>query len=127
MRSRFSFLFEHDPRIKSGDKPCRKTAAHFSGSCLNAASYLLGRRLAWRRWTIEAAALDLAFSRRDVLAACAVRLEQQRTGPQASLLRYDDIDEHLPPMLPRVVPRTSQAFDRNDKDFPRRARNTIYL
>jgi hypothetical protein len=73
----------------------------------------------------RAAALDPVFSRKDAVAACAVRLEQQRTGPQASLLRYDDIDEHLPSMLPRVVPCTSQAFDRNDKDFPRRAKNTI--
>lgn len=79
-----------------------------------AALYLLVRRLAWRRWDTEAAVLDLVFGRRDVIAAAAQRLLQQSTGSLASLLRnllrYEDIDEHLPLVAAKAVQPAVRAI-----------------
>ncbi len=80
----------------------------------NAALYLLVRRLAWRRWNNEASVLDLVFGRSDVIAAAALRLQQQTTGSLASLLRnllrYGDIDEHLPRLAAAAVQPSVRAI-----------------
>jgi hypothetical protein len=65
----------------------------------SAAPYLLDRRFVWARWSDEAKVLDSVFGRRDVMAALAMRMQQQ-PGPFASCLRhalrYPEIDKHLP-------------------------------
>ena len=66
----------------------------------SAALYLLDRRLVWGRWSDEPGVLDSIFSRKEVVAALAVRLCKQTTGPLATCLRYalryPNIDEYLP-------------------------------
>lgn len=66
----------------------------------SAAPYLLDRRFVWSRWTEEPKVLDAVFRRTDVMAALAMRMQEQQTGPFASCLRhalrYPEIDEHLP-------------------------------
>jgi hypothetical protein len=65
----------------------------------SAAPYLLDRRFVWARWSDEAKVLDSVFGGRDVMAALAMRMQQQ-PGPFASCLRhalrYPEIDKHLP-------------------------------
>jgi hypothetical protein len=65
-----------------------------------AAPYLLDRRFVWGRWSEEPKVLDALFRRTDVMAALAMRIQKQQTGPFASCLRhalrYPEIDEHLP-------------------------------
>lgn len=65
-----------------------------------AAPYLLGRRIAWRRWADEPNILDQVFARKDVLQALATKLHAGTTGPLAACLRqtlrFADIDTHLP-------------------------------
>jgi hypothetical protein len=65
----------------------------------SAAPYLLDRRFVWARWSDEAKVLDSVFGRRDVMAALAMRMQQQ-PGPFANCLRhalrYPEIDKHLP-------------------------------
>jgi hypothetical protein len=66
----------------------------------SAAPYLLDRRFVWARWSDEAKVLDAVFGRTDVMAALAMRMQEQQTGPFASCLRhalrYPEIDKHLP-------------------------------
>ncbi|HZE52551.1 MAG TPA: hypothetical protein VE111_04655 [Bradyrhizobium sp.] len=65
----------------------------------DAAIYLLDRRLAWGRWRDEVEILDRLFARSDVIAALALHLHEQATGPLASrlrhALRHASIDVHL--------------------------------
>ncbi|MCK1388674.1 hypothetical protein [Bradyrhizobium sp. 21] len=64
-----------------------------------AAPYLLGRRIAWHRWTHEQDTLDQVFARKDVLEALAAQLRAGTTGPLAACLRHTmrfaAIDVHL--------------------------------
>ncbi|WP_156527820.1 hypothetical protein [Bradyrhizobium stylosanthis] len=64
-----------------------------------AAPYLLGRRIAWNRWTHEQDTLDQVFARKDVLEALAAQLRTGTTGPLAACLRhamrFAAIDGHL--------------------------------
>ncbi len=64
-----------------------------------AAPYLLGRRIAWNRWTHEHDTLDQVFAREDVLEALAAQLRVGTTGPLAACLRhalrFAGIDAHL--------------------------------
>ena len=64
-----------------------------------AAPYLLGRRIAWSRWTDEQDTLDKVFARKDVLEVLATQLRAETTGPLAACLhhalRFSDIDKYL--------------------------------
>lgn len=63
------------------------------------AIYLLDRRVVWGRWREEANSLDPLFARSDVMAALALHLQEQQTGPAASrlvhALRFPAMDAHL--------------------------------
>jgi hypothetical protein len=78
-----------------------------------AAPYLLDRRFVWGRWTEEPKVLDAVFRRADVMAALAMRMQEQQTGPFASCLRhalrYPEIDEHLPNLAVAAVQPSVRA------------------
>ena len=71
------------------------------------ALYLLDRRLVWGRWNDESNVLDAVFGREDVIVALATHLENQTTGPLATILshalRYPNIDAHLPRLATQAV------------------------
>jgi hypothetical protein len=77
------------------------------------APYLLGRGLVWARWREESKLLDTLFGRRDVMAAIAVGMQINATGPLASCLRhalrYPEIDEHLPRLATAAVQPSVRA------------------
>jgi hypothetical protein len=96
-------------RLNDWVPPVRQAAERCAGRVLhrtdadvaaNAALYLLDRRLVWGRWSDGPKVLDSVFAREDVIAALALRLREQSTGPLAACLRntlrYPNIDEHLP-------------------------------
>jgi hypothetical protein len=80
----------------------------------DAALYLLERRFVWGRWRNEAGILDLVFKRDDVLAALAIRLETNPTGPLAiclrHALRYPGIDKYLPQLAATAVQPAVRAL-----------------
>lgn len=63
------------------------------------AAELLVRQASWSRWRDERAILDQAFGRDDVAVQLAELIARERTGPQASTLRYAlrtcALDRHL--------------------------------
>lgn len=63
------------------------------------AAELLVRQASWSRWRDERAILDQVFGRDDVAAQLAELVAFERTGPQASTLRYalrtSALDRHL--------------------------------
>jgi len=95
---------------RCAERVLHRTAADVAAT---AALYLLGRRLAWGRWSDEAKALDKVFERKDVMAGIALRLTQQPTGPLATYLRqalrYPAIDEHLPRIASTAIQPSVRA------------------
>jgi hypothetical protein len=88
--------------VRQAAKRCVKHIAPDIAAAVagDAAVYLLERRSVWGRWRDEGNVLDLVFTRDDVLAALATRLQEQSTGPLAACLRhalrYPGMDQHLP-------------------------------
>ncbi|MFO1110548.1 MAG: hypothetical protein U1E61_15300 [Bradyrhizobium sp.] len=89
------------PAVRHAARRClRRLLPHIEANvAANTASYLLGRRTTWARWTDEQMVLDELFERRDILAALAKRLRDETTGPLSAhlrhALRYPNIDAHL--------------------------------
>jgi hypothetical protein len=89
------------PPVRHAARRClRRVLPHIEADvAANTASYLLGRRTTWARWTDEQKALDELFERSDVLAALAKLLLDGTTGPLSACLRhalrYPNIDAHL--------------------------------
>jgi len=95
---------------RCAERVLHRTAADVAAT---AALYLLGRRLAWGRWSDEAKALDKVFERKDVMAGIALRLTRQPTGALATYLRqalrYPAIDEHLPRIASTAIQPSVRA------------------
>jgi hypothetical protein len=89
------------PQVREAARLCaeRELPLVDAGVAATAAPYLLGRRMAWRRWTDERDILDKVFARKDVLEVLATKLRTGTTGPLAACLRhalrFSDIDEYL--------------------------------
>lgn len=67
------------------------------------AAELLVRQASWNRWDSERTILDEVFSRDDVAAQLADLIVRERTGPQASILRYALRTSALDRFLERIA------------------------
>lgn len=67
------------------------------------AAELLVRQASWGRWRDERTMLDRVFSRKDVAAHLAELIAGEKTGPQASTLRYALRTPALDPHLERIA------------------------
>ncbi|CCE06316.1 hypothetical protein BRAS3843_1680002 [Bradyrhizobium sp. STM 3843] len=103
-------------RLNDWAEPVRRAAERCVRRILNlidpkvaadTSMYLLGRRLAWGRWSNEADTLDAMFAREDVLAAVAARLRGGANGPLGkclrNALRFGGIDAHLPELAANAL------------------------
>jgi hypothetical protein len=110
-------------RLNDWVRPVRQTAERCAERVLHrihadvaadAALYLLDRRLVWGRWSEEPKVLDSVFRRRDVIAALALQLQKQSTGPLATCLRnalrYPAVDEHLPHLAATALQPSVRAL-----------------
>jgi hypothetical protein len=101
--------------VRQAAKRCVKRIAPDVAAAVaaDAAVYLLERRFVWGRWRDEANILDLVFTRDDVLAALATRLQKQSTGPLAACLRYalryPGMDQHLARLAKAAVQPSVRA------------------
>jgi hypothetical protein len=101
--------------VRQAAKRCVKHVAPDIAAAVagDAAVYLLERRFVWGRWRDEGNILDLVFTRDDVLAALATRLQEQSTGPLAACLRhalrYPGMDQHLPRLAKAAVQPSVRA------------------
>jgi hypothetical protein len=79
----------------------------------DAAIDLLDRSRSWQRWSDEAAPLDAALARPDVLNCLVQRVRDRRTGPLASvlrtLLRGSDLDRYLAELAADAVQPSVRA------------------
>lgn len=88
--------------IRNAARRCteRVLAGTDANVAAQSALVLLERGTAWGRWQGEAAALDAAFGRRDVITILARALRDGSVGRQASCLgyamRFPAMDRHLP-------------------------------
>jgi len=104
-----SFLFAAVVwRLNDWGEPVRRAAERCASRSFPAtdpsvvartAAELLVRQASWSRWRDERAVLDEAFGRDDVAAHLAQLIAGEKTGPQASTLRYalrtSALDRHL--------------------------------
>lgn len=78
------------------------------------AAELLVRQASWGRWRDERAILDDVFGRDDVAAQLAELIAHERTGPQASTLRYalrtPALDRHLERIAAQAVQPSVRAL-----------------
>ncbi|WP_161851220.1 hypothetical protein [Bradyrhizobium sp. CCBAU 051011] len=101
--------------VRQAAKRCVKHVAPDIAAAVagDAAVYLLERRFVWGRWRDEGNILDLVFTRDDVLAALATRLQEQSTGPLAACLRhalrFPGMDQHLPRLAKAAVQPSVRA------------------
>ncbi len=95
-------------RLNDWAEPVRQAAARCANRSFpvtdpsvvaRTAAELLVRQVSWSRWRDERAILDQVFGRDDVAAQLAELIAFERTGPQASTLRYalrtSALDRHL--------------------------------
>lgn len=95
-------------RLNDWAEPVRQAAARCASRAFpitdptvvaRTAAELLVRQASWSRWRDERAILDQVFGRDDVAAQLAELVAFERTGPQASTLRYalrtSALDRHL--------------------------------
>jgi hypothetical protein len=96
---------------RCADRVLQRTATDVAA---DAALYLLDRRLVWRRWSGELRVLDAVFSRPDVIASLASRIQQKPTGPVARCLRhalrYPSIDTHLQRLAEAAIQPSVRAI-----------------
>ena len=95
-------------RLNDWAEPVRQAAARCANRSFpitdpsivaRTAAELLVRQASWSRWRDERAVLEQVFGRDDVAAQLAELIASERTGPQASTLRYalrtSALDRHL--------------------------------
>lgn len=81
------------------------------------AAELLVHQVSWGRWRDERTILDRVFSRDDVATHLAELIARERTGPQASTLRYalrtPALDQHLERLAYQAVQPSVRALALN--------------
>lgn len=101
--------------VRQAAKRCAERVLPFTSADIvaSAALYLLDRRFVWGRWSDGPEVLDGIFSRKEVVAALAVLLCEQPTGPLATCLRYalryPNIDAHLPSLATNAIQPSVRA------------------